>query len=85
MIKSDTNLIICPACGRKLRPVKNVPGIWCLCGNIIDLGELSEKKLYDFFAIGESEGIHFAREQMTEVQARMYANRYQLRFEEVSK
>jgi len=85
MIESDTNLITCPVCGRKLRPVKNAPGTWCPCGNIIDLSELSEKKLYDFFTNEEKERIHFARERMTEVQARMYADRYQLRFEEVSK
>ena len=42
MNKSDTNLIICPDCGRKLRPVKNANAIWCPCGKIIDLKEMSE-------------------------------------------
>ena len=42
MNKSDTNLIICPVCGRELKPVNNAVGIWCPCGNIIDLKEVAE-------------------------------------------
>ena len=43
----------------------------------------NEKKLYDFFAIIKSKKTHFARERKTEQEAREYAEKYQLQFEEV--
>ena len=40
--KGDTTLIVCPDCGRELRPVNNAVGVWCPCGKIIDLKEVRE-------------------------------------------
>ena len=42
MVESDTTLIVCPDCGRELRPVNNTVGVWCPCGKIIDLKEVSK-------------------------------------------